>query len=165
MTFKFPLLTGRMAASRTSSLHSAPESWHAKASCSGEDPNLFSLPDNFNERDKARIFEASKICEGCPVQTECYVSATEDDLDHTTRGGYPPRVMNFVERGRPVKLTEEEEATVLRFLARGVCPKGHEIKSRELIMLKRTKPNRPRYAYCRICVNTRERNRRVKIAA
>lgn len=55
--------------------------WRERASCAGEDPDIF-FPDTMAQRVRAQM-----ICDGCPVQIECAVYAIENDAEFGIWGG------------------------------------------------------------------------------
>lgn len=52
---------------------------------------------------------AKKVCDKCPVQTECLESATEGDLNWTMRAGRMPARLNLTAVGRPAKGSPESK--------------------------------------------------------
>ena len=79
------------------------ETWRDEAACSGMDPAMFELKDGDRSEADFEFYEASTlICKrNCPVKSECFFSATDDDLNHTIRGGNLPRQLSRFKRGRP----------------------------------------------------------------
>lgn len=63
-----------------------PVRWESQAACAGEDPDLF-----FPDGDPARIQAAKRICQGCPVFSECLAVALERREAHGVWGGTDER--------------------------------------------------------------------------
>jgi WhiB family redox-sensing transcriptional regulator len=61
-------------------------SWTSKAACKDLDVNLFFPEDGYNISP-----EAKAVCNGCPVQTHCYLYAEKNYLDYGMFGGLSPK--------------------------------------------------------------------------
>lgn len=88
-------------------------SWTDDASCVGHDPELWSLSDDLRDRDanKKRFETAEIICSTCPVFSECWEAATEEDKQWTMRAGAWPTEWSDAPAGRPRS---------------GRCQRGHD---------------------------------------
>jgi WhiB family redox-sensing transcriptional regulator len=74
---------------------SAPEdTWQARGSCVGVDPDLF-----FPQRGES-VVEAKAICVGCPVRAECLAHALERNERFGIWGGLSERERRAIRRRR-----------------------------------------------------------------
>lgn len=67
--------------------------WREDALCAQTDPTIF-----FPERSSEGTHAAKKICQACPVQTECLQFALDNDEPHGIWGGMAPRTRNALKR-------------------------------------------------------------------
>lgn len=151
MTYK--ILTYGRGAQRTSNLHSTqtPDDWRSKAACRGQ-AGALDVPDNFTVADRVQVkINAERLCTNCPVKTECYDTADQDDMKHTVRGGRIPLSMQGTyHRGRPPVYNEAEIALLEKYISSGSCRKGHDLKSIDDAHLKPTAGGKV-HASCRFC--------------
>lgn len=64
--------------------------WIALGACSDADPEIFFPEGSFGRGGVQLTIEAKRICNGCPVRTECLEYALEAEIDHGLWGGMTP---------------------------------------------------------------------------
>lgn len=97
------------------------QAWRLKGACLTMDPDLFSLPDNYQHEQKLEMLDTVKVCESCPVKVQCGESASAEDKRFSIYGGELPTDLSLAPRGRPPA----------NMVERGICTRGlHKIESR-----------------------------------
>jgi WhiB family redox-sensing transcriptional regulator len=64
----------------------APAPWMTEGACHEEDPELF-FPISASEASAGQIRQATSICDGCHVESQCLRYAMENRIKHGIWGG------------------------------------------------------------------------------
>lgn len=92
---------------------SGPGAWLALAVCGTIDPETF-FPDGKSGRFRiSNTADAKRICNSCPVRTECLEYAIAEDLDHGIWGGTTPQDRRY-RRGELVEALRKRRANERR---------------------------------------------------
>lgn len=71
--------------------HAPPGDWLAHAACGDVDPETFFPTGTSGPSPMTLVKEAKRICNACPVKSECLDYAISEDLDHGVWGGTTPQ--------------------------------------------------------------------------
>lgn len=75
-------------------MHTKPQDWAARGSCSQYDPDAMFVQGAAQNR-------AKLVCRGCPVRTECLADALDNRVEFGVWGGMTERERRALLRKRP----------------------------------------------------------------
>ena len=77
--------------------------WMARGNCRDESPSLFFPSDGVG------VDVARRVCEDCPVKTECLEYALANGIDHGVWGGASERERRRIARRRRISRSSQPE--------------------------------------------------------
>ena len=122
--------------------------WTKRASCNGMPPELWEIAalespiaeaigddeekatTAIKDLNRVNLMAAQKICNACPVWSECYTTSPPEDFNWTMRAGIMPGRFNPTPQGRPLKEIDEDSSSKVSLVRGAVvggkyCSRGH----------------------------------------